>query len=622
MALSISKESLIASFQDTLACANGFVLSQRTRQSMMLTSVYEEGMHSGMRVSDQEGMICFLPMTTFEAARAIRSYGCEYFHTFRNHLNPESADRIAVLNFANPVEPGGGVSWGAMAQEECLCRSSNLYPCLAQKKVRQDYYQQHEGALRAIASDRVVYVPDVTIFKSDDILPQNLSVEDWIQVDVLTCAAPFYPGLPDRTDAYLLDLYKSRIQNIFECAINNQADILILGAFGCGAFKNPSYLMAQAFCDTIREEDYLHAFSVIAFAIPEDGGVSSQNLRAFENVFLQRFPSSGLITSEKWDAVSQNLQSTILMPSGKKLQGRDLDSYRLWREKNPFEGKWFSILGDSISTFEGTVPDDYAVFYEKEMRNQSGVRKAYDTWWSQAVRFLGGRVLVDNAWSGSRATPLPGASKRFPSGCSSLRAGGLHLGSKKPDVILIFLGVNDWANGVPVYPEKEKSGLLTSLHRAFYGKKERKKREMLPPTFIEAYEAILAQVCKYYPNAELWCCTPGSTYMREDPEWSFPRSYAGIPIDQYGDAIRSLAGRYGAGIIDFAESGYSFETVDGSHPTSHGMLQLAMHAAWSLADDEGRTFLSMGECGEMKNEVISNTPGNTTVLSDLQKMQL
>ena len=110
--------------------------------------------------------------------------------------------------------------------------------------------------------------------------------------------------------------------------------------------------------------------------------------------------------------------------------------------------------------------------------------------------------------------------------------------------------------------------------------------------------------------------------MREDPEWSFPRSYAGIPIDQYGDAIRSLAGRYGGGIIDFADSGYSFETVDGSHPTSYGMLQLAMHAAWSLADDEGKTFLSMGECGEMKNEVISNTPGNTTVLSDLQKMQL
>lgn len=619
MTLSISRESLIASFQDTQACTNGFVLSQRTRQSMMLTRVYEEGLHSGMRVFDRKGIICFLPMTTFEAARAIRTFGDEYFHTLRNFFSPESVDRIAVLNFANPVEPGGGVSWGAIAQEECLCRSSNLFPCLAQKKVRQDYYQQHAGAKQSAASDRVVYVPDVTVYKSDDILPLNLSVEDWVQVDVLTCAAPFYPGLPDRTDAYLLDLYKSRIQNIFECAIDNQADVLILGAFGCGAFKNPSYLMAQAFCDTIEEQNYLDAFSVIAFAIPEDGRESSRNLRSFENVFTQRCPSPVLITSEKWSAVCQNLPSSTMMPSGKKLQGRDLESYRLWRERNPFDGKWFSILGDSISTYEGMVPDGYAVFYEKEMRDQSGVQKADDTWWSQVVRFLGGRVLVDNAWSGSRAAPLPGASERFPSGCSCHRAGGLHLGTKKPDVILIFLGVNDWANGVPVYPEKEKTGLMTALHGVLYGKKERKKRKALPPTFFEAYEAILTQVCRYYPDAEIWCCTPGSTYMRDDPTWSFPRSYAGIPIEQYGEAIRSLARRYGAGIIDFAAEGCSFETVDGSHPTSHGMQQLAMHAAWFLADEEGRVFLSMGECRETKIEEKPETYGKTVVLSDYRQ---
>ena len=97
----------------------------------------------------------------------------------------------------------------------------------------------------------------------------------------------------------------------------------------------------------------------------------------------------------------------------------------------------------------------------------------------------------------------------------------------------------------------------------------------------------------------------------------------GNPADAGAEGFGASAALGAAGgIIDFADSGYSFETVDGSHPTSHGMLQLAMHAAWSLADDEGRTFLSMGECGEMKNEVISNTPGNTTVLSDLQKMQL
>ena len=107
--------------------------------------------------------------------------------------------------------------------------------------------------------------------------------------------------------------------------------------------------------------------------------------------------------------------------------------------------------------------------------------------------------------------------------------------------------------------------------------------------------------------------------MREDPEWSFPRSYAGIPIDQYGDAIRSLAGRYGAGIIDFADSGYSFETVDGSHPTSHGMLQLAMHAAWSLANEEGRSFLPIRECSETEIEEEPEILGRTVVLSDYKK---
>ena len=76
-----------------------------------------------------------------------------------------------------------------------------------------------------------------------------------------------YPGLPDRTDAFLLNLYRNRVRNIFECAIDNSVDILVLGAFGCGAFQNPPYQMARAFCEIIRKEKYYSTFSVIAFAI-------------------------------------------------------------------------------------------------------------------------------------------------------------------------------------------------------------------------------------------------------------------------------------------------------------------------------------------------------------------
>ena len=107
--------------------------------------------------------------------------------------------------------------------------------------------------------------------------------------------------------------------------------------------------------------------------------------------------------------------------------------------------------------------------------------------------------------------------------------------------------------------------------------------------------------------------------MREDPEWSFPRSYAGIPIDQYGDAIRSLAGRYGAEVIDFAAAGCLFETVDGSHPTAYGMQQLAMHVIESLANEEGRSFLPIRECSETEIEEEPEILGRTVVLSDYKK---
>lgn len=54
--------------------------------------------------------------------------------------------RTAVLNFANPVEPGGGVLRGAMAQEENICRSSNLYKSLVSKNA-YSYYNTNKSIL-------------------------------------------------------------------------------------------------------------------------------------------------------------------------------------------------------------------------------------------------------------------------------------------------------------------------------------------------------------------------------------------------------------------------------------------------------------------------------------------
>lgn len=53
--------------------------------------------------------------------------------TFAEAQKYANKGRVAFLNFANPVKPGGGVENGAIVQEECLCRSSNLYAFLRAK---------------------------------------------------------------------------------------------------------------------------------------------------------------------------------------------------------------------------------------------------------------------------------------------------------------------------------------------------------------------------------------------------------------------------------------------------------------------------------------------------------
>ena len=66
--------------------------------------------------------------------------------------------------------------------------------------------------------------------------------------------------------------------------------------------------------------------------------------------------------------------------------------------------KNFSIFGDSISTFGGSNPDNYNVFYNSEMKIRKGIACEEDTWWGRVIDFFYGKLLVNNSWSGSRVT--------------------------------------------------------------------------------------------------------------------------------------------------------------------------------------------------------------------------
>ncbi|MBR0279380.1 MAG: TIGR02452 family protein [Synergistaceae bacterium] len=175
--------------------------------------------------------------------------------------------KIAVLNFAASQHPGGGVENGSLAQEESICRSSTLYPSLKTQKAREGFYSFHyEGGFGWRASDTCIYSPDVVIFRDDDdYIPARLSPEEFVKIDVVTCAAPHVFMNVEISDEDLYAMNLSRAKNILRVCAYNGVDIFVTGAFGCGAFKNPAKLVAHAWREALK--DYGKKFDLVVFAI-------------------------------------------------------------------------------------------------------------------------------------------------------------------------------------------------------------------------------------------------------------------------------------------------------------------------------------------------------------------
>lgn len=191
--------------------------------------------------------------------------------------------KVCVHNFASATNPGGGVTRGSDAQEEAICRCSTLYFNIIEKEIGSNFYEKHRemlksGRMDATYNDDCIYTPGVTVFKTDTVLPQIMSEKDWYQVDIITCAAPNLREHPSNSmnpdsgnkkirvsDKALMDLHIKRMSRILEIAKKEKVDVVILGAFGCGAFSNSPKVVAEAMAQVIKE--YLFDFKIIEFAI-------------------------------------------------------------------------------------------------------------------------------------------------------------------------------------------------------------------------------------------------------------------------------------------------------------------------------------------------------------------
>ena len=213
-------------------------------------------------------------------------------------------------------------------------------------------------------------------------------------------------------------------------------------------------------------------------------------------------------------------------------------------------GKRISFIGDSISTFQGysnnaeynaTIGEN-AVYYKD---NKNGFSDVNETWWMQTVHATGMELLVNNSWSGDRVTTRGVA-----------RAKQLHNNEGvKPDVIVVYLGINDFRNGVT------------------------------PATFKAVYDKMIGGMKETYPTADVYLCTLVYTSNVSDHTVR-PRD-----VEQFNDAICDIAAKHQAAVVDlYKGTGITYQNVAEHmgdrtlHPNYKGMDAITECVLFALGE--------------------------------------
>ncbi|MFA7108757.1 MAG: SGNH/GDSL hydrolase family protein [Sphaerochaetaceae bacterium] len=202
-----------------------------------------------------------------------------------------------------------------------------------------------------------------------------------------------------------------------------------------------------------------------------------------------------------------------------------------------YKNKTFSILGDSISTFKGYIPDNFESFFPFEGYEVNSVEM---TWWKLLEKKLELNLLVNGSYSGSRISRTgfkhPQSSAFISEGRQSILGG---------DIIIVFGGTNDFGQA---------------------------EDQATFDTFTKAYNLLVFQLIEKFPLSEIYFCTP---LQRTDFELNQKNTKGWTQLDM-AKAIRTcVKGKSNkAKLIDLFS--YNIQKEDGTlqdniHPTCKGM---------------------------------------------------
>lgn len=215
--------------------------------------------------------------------------------------------------------------------------------------------------------------------------------------------------------------------------------------------------------------------------------------------------------------------------------------------ENKYKGKNISILGDSISTLEGYIPEGNRIYYEGEMAINTGVNSFENTWWGKLIKFLDANLLVNESYSGSMMANSH-MINNYPPVHKMSRLSNLSKNGKNPDIIIIFIGTNDYYSSLKLYSEDKNDF----------------------DSYYNAYMYSIEKLKELYNNPEIWLLNLPKTIHKYDENYRYPEVIGGTRIIEFNEAIKKVAENYNLKLIDLYNTG-KYNTIDGVHPDKKGM---------------------------------------------------
>ena len=206
----------------------------------------------------------------------------------------------------------------------------------------------------------------------------------------------------------------------------------------------------------------------------------------------------------------------------------------------PLTGQKLSLLGDSISSYAGTIPAGNDVYYTG---SNSGVTDPGQMWWSVLCSKTGMEPLIINGWSGSGITQLTDTAHVNKVPMSDLtRCQGLHDGDTEPDVILIAGGVNDYsyANSAQHNP----------------GTWDGHTEPVSGNSFTETYACMIKNIQERYPEAVVVCLSTFFTMRGTDNGYTLLNG-TGYTQPDYDKEIEKVARIMRCAYINMEQLGFN-----------------------------------------------------------------